>query len=125
MEDALRHMTDYAYLGDHIITQFKLVKSKVAVDAVTHLDLGKAAYDVLTEAIEKLRPTDDIPSSEPPPREWYPYLILHGAYVQDIVQLRYHVPSIHLRGNLQSHPPRGFAGCNAGTGRNGGRSRLS
>ena len=83
VEDALRHMTDYAYLGDHIITQFKLVKSKVAVDAVTHLDLGKAAYDVLTEAIEKLRPTDDIPSSEPPPREWYPYLILHGAYVQD------------------------------------------
>jgi hypothetical protein len=83
VEDALRHMADYAYLGDHALTQFKLVKSKLAVDAVTHLDLGKAAYNVLAEAIEKLRP-DDALSSDPPPREWYPYLILHDAYLEDI-----------------------------------------
>ncbi len=83
VEDALRHMADYAYLGDHALTQFKLVRSKVAVDAVTHLDLGKAAYNVLAEAIEKLRP-DDTVSSDPPPREWYPYLILHDAYLEDI-----------------------------------------
>ncbi|TEU19503.1 MAG: hypothetical protein E3J21_03570 [Anaerolineales bacterium] len=84
VEDALRHMADYAYLGDHALTQFKLVKSRVAVDdAVTHLDLGKAAYNVLAEAIEKLRP-DDTLSSHPPPREWYPYLILYDAYLEDI-----------------------------------------
>lgn len=76
-------MADYAYLGDHTLTQFKLVKSKVASDAVTHLDLGKAAYNVLAEAIEKLRPDNPSPGA-PPPREWYPYLILHDAYLEDI-----------------------------------------
>lgn len=83
VEDALRHVADYAYLGDHALTQFKLVKSKVAVDAITHLDLGKAVYNVLAEAIEKLRPDDALPG-DLPPREWYPYLILHDAYLEDI-----------------------------------------
>ena len=83
VEDALRHVADYAYLGDHALTQFKLVKSRVAVDAGTHLDLGKAAYNVLAEALEKLRPDDTLPR-DPPPREWYPYLILHDAYLEDI-----------------------------------------
>ena len=83
VEDALRHVADYAYLGDHALTQFKLVKSRVAVDAVTHLDLGKAVYNVLAEALEKLRPDDTLPR-DPPPREWYPYLILHDAYLEDI-----------------------------------------
>jgi len=84
VEDALRHMVDYAYLGDHPLTRFKLVRSKVAANtAVTHLDLGKAAYNVLAEAIEKLRPDDTLPG-DPPPREWYPYLILYNAYLEDI-----------------------------------------
>jgi len=83
VEDALRHMADYAYLGDHTLAQFKLVRSKVTVDAITHLDLGKAAYSALAEAIEKLRP-GDAPPSNPPPREWYPYLILYNAYLEDI-----------------------------------------
>jgi hypothetical protein len=51
--------------------------------AVIHLDLGKAAYNVLAEAVERLRP-DDILLCDPPPREWYPYLILHDAYLEDI-----------------------------------------
>ncbi len=84
VEDALRHMVDYAYLGDHPLTRFRLVRSRVAADdAVTHLDLGKAAYDVLAEAVEKLRP-DDAPPGDPPPREWYPYLILYSAYLEDV-----------------------------------------
>jgi hypothetical protein len=84
VEDALRHMADYAYLGDHPLARFKLVRSKVAADAaVTHLDLGKAAYNVLAEAIEKLRPGDAL-TGDPPPREWYPYLILRDAYVEGV-----------------------------------------
>jgi hypothetical protein len=83
VEDALRHIVDYAYLGDHTLTQFRLVRSRIVVEPVTHLDLGKATYDVLAEAIEKLRPGDTVPS-DPPPREWYPYLILHDAYLEDI-----------------------------------------
>ncbi|MCP4536764.1 MAG: hypothetical protein GY832_06425 [Chloroflexi bacterium] len=84
VEDALRHIVDYAYLGDHPLTRFKLVRSRIAAGtSVTHLDLGKAAYDVLSEAVEKLRPGDTLPG-DPPPREWYPYLILHDAYLQDV-----------------------------------------
>ncbi len=83
VEDALRHVVDYAYLGDHALTRFKLVRSKVTADAVTHLDLGRATYNVLAEAVEKLRP-GDAPPSDPPPREWYPYLILYSAYLEDI-----------------------------------------
>ena len=52
------------------------------MDEVTHLDQGKALYSVISEAIEKLRPDTEIPG-DPPPREWYPYLILHGAYMED------------------------------------------
>jgi hypothetical protein len=83
IEDALRHLADYAYLGDHTLTHFKLVRSKVVMDTVTHLDLGKAVYRVLAEAVEKLRPSNSSPG-EPPPREWHPYLILYDAYLQDI-----------------------------------------
>ncbi len=84
VEDALRHIVDYAYLGDHPLARFKLVRSRVAADAaVTHLDLGKAVYDALADVVEKLRP-DDAPPSDPPPREWYPYLILYSAYLEDV-----------------------------------------
>jgi len=34
----------------------------------------------LADAIEKLRP-GPAPRSDPPPREWYPYVILHDAYL--------------------------------------------
>jgi GAF domain-containing protein len=83
VEDALRHLFDYAYLGDHDLAEFYLVRSRIDDGPVTHLDLGKATYNVLAEAIDKLRPQDDIPG-DPPPREWYPYLILHNAYVEDV-----------------------------------------
>jgi hypothetical protein len=83
VEDGLRHLADYAYLGDHALVRFKLVRSKVSGTAVTHLDLGKAVYTVLAEAIEKLRPDEELPG-DPPPREWYPYLILYDAYLKDV-----------------------------------------
>ncbi len=60
-----------------------MVKAKVAINAVTHLDLGKAVYSMLTEAIEKLRPGTPL-AGDPPPRDWYPYLILHDAYLEGI-----------------------------------------
>ena len=82
MENALRNLTDYAYLGEHPLAKMKLVKSRLSLEGVTHLDRGKAVYRVLTEAIEKLRPEGKLPS-DPPPPEWYPYLILHDAYLED------------------------------------------
>ena len=38
---------------------------------------------VVLEALEKLRPSLEVPH-EPIPREWYPYIILHDAYVDEI-----------------------------------------
>ncbi|RPI57993.1 MAG: hypothetical protein EHM56_02905 [Chloroflexi bacterium] len=81
VEDALRHLANYGYLGDHALAHFKVVRATVATSAVTHLDLGKAVYSVLAGAIEKLRP-GPAPAADPPPLEWYPYLILHDAYVE-------------------------------------------
>ena len=37
----------------------------------------------MLEPLEKLRPGSGIPR-EPVPREWYPYVILHDAYVDGI-----------------------------------------
>jgi hypothetical protein len=84
VEDALRHLADYGYLGDHALARLEVVRARLAVTAVTtHLDLGRAVYSLLAEAIEKLRPAAKL-SGSPPPREWYPYLILHDAYVEGV-----------------------------------------
>jgi GAF domain-containing protein len=75
VEDALRRLHDYSYLGDHLLGAF------VASPGATHLDRGKALNAALIAAIEKLRP----PGAEPrelPPREWHPYLVLRDAYLQ-------------------------------------------
>jgi hypothetical protein len=36
----------------------------------------------ISTAVEKLRPAEQFPG-EPVPREWHPYTILHGAYIED------------------------------------------
>ncbi|MBK5108539.1 MAG: hypothetical protein JJE12_10415, partial [Anaerolineales bacterium] len=46
------------------------------------IDKGKAVNKIVTAAIDKLRPGEEVPA-EPLPREWYPYTILHGAYIED------------------------------------------
>jgi hypothetical protein len=83
VEDALRHMADYGYLGGHTLARFRVVRARVALQAVTHLDVGKALHSVLAEAIEKLRP-GAAPPPDPLPRDWYPYVILHDAYLEGI-----------------------------------------
>ena len=80
VEDALRHMANYGYLGKHSLASLKVVKARVPSGAVTHLDVGKALYGTLADAIEKLRP-GVAPTTDPPSREWYPYLVLHDAYL--------------------------------------------
>jgi hypothetical protein len=82
VEDALRHLFDYAHLGDTTLVELKLVRRKLPASEVTHIDQGKAVHAVVTGVVEKLRP-DGEPASNPPPREWYPYLILNLAYLED------------------------------------------
>ena len=83
IEDALRNLSSFAYLGEHPLAEWKLVSGRLPKAAPTFLDRGKAVYGVLAEAIEKLRP-EGRPPGDPPPREWYPYLILRDAYLEDV-----------------------------------------
>jgi hypothetical protein len=82
VEDALRHLYDYPYLGEHRLAQLGMVGLQINAQAgalVTHLDKGKALQEVLIAAIEKLKPPGPQPS--PPSREWHQYVILHDCYV--------------------------------------------
>jgi len=68
--------------GDSPLGELKLVHTRLDPSQVTTLDRGKAVQDVLLEAMEKLRLAGET-SRDPPPREWYPYLILHDAYLEE------------------------------------------
>ncbi len=82
VEDAMRNLFDFAHLGDTPLVELKLIRRHLPTSEVTHIDQGKAVHTILAETVEKLRPSDKLPG-EPVPREWYPYLILHGAYLED------------------------------------------
>ncbi|MDH5605494.1 MAG: hypothetical protein OEY93_01290, partial [Anaerolineae bacterium] len=70
VEDGLRKLYDYAYLGNHPLSQLTFINKKIRGTHVTHVDQGKALKDVLVMLIEKLKPESNIPS-DPPPREWH------------------------------------------------------
>lgn len=80
-EDGLRRLFDYSYLGEHKLAHLSMVESQLQPREapITHLDRGKALKEVLLQALDKLRP----PGSQPdlPTLEWYPFLVLHDAYV--------------------------------------------
>lgn len=82
VEEALRNLFDYAYLGDSPLVRLKITRNCYDSEVATHVDRGKAVNLTITEAVEKLRPPGQEPK-EPFPREWYPYMILHGAYFED------------------------------------------
>ena len=82
VEKVLRNISDYAFLGDSELTALNLVQRRIPETSVTHIDRGKAVYEVVEQAVEKLRPDIECETT-PPPREWYPYYILHWAYFED------------------------------------------
>ncbi len=81
IEDALRHLYDYAYLGEHELADLAVTQIYVEdeVEVVTSLDRGRALSQMLVDVIEKLRPPGPVPT--PLAREWEQYTILHDAYV--------------------------------------------
>lgn len=83
IEDALRNLFDYAHLADSPLADMQLVRRDLAAGQRTHLERGKTVYAVVVEALEHLRPAGEVPP-EPQPREWFPYIILHEAYLDDI-----------------------------------------
>lgn len=82
VEEALRNLYDYAYLSDSPLARLKRVQTADASSGNTHLDRGKLVYQTILNGLEKLRPPGDLPR-EPIPRQWYPYLILHDAYLEN------------------------------------------
>jgi GAF domain-containing protein len=81
IEDALRHLYDYAYLGEHTLADLAVTGTYVGdeVEVVTNLDRGRALSQMLVDVIEKLRAPWPAPAH--PAREWEQYTILHDAYV--------------------------------------------
>jgi hypothetical protein len=82
VEDALRHLYDYAYLGEHELAGLAAAEAYVGakVQVVTNLDRGRALSQMLIDVIGKLRPPGPAPT--PLTREWEQYTILYDAYVQ-------------------------------------------
>ena len=76
VEEGFRNINDYSKLGRSPLV------SMFGVGGDDHIERGKQVQRRLIEILEKLRPHGN-PPSEPLPREWYSYTILHDAYVQE------------------------------------------
>jgi hypothetical protein len=83
VENALRNLSDYTILADSPLAELGLAQFRLPRRPVTHLDRGKVVHDILLETLNKLNPGTVI-SRDPPPREWYPYLILKEAYLDGV-----------------------------------------
>jgi len=82
VEEALRNLYDYAYLSDCALAKLTRIQAASSNSGSTHLDRGKLVYQTILDALEKLRPPGEMPR-EPIPRQWYPYLILYHAYLEN------------------------------------------
>jgi hypothetical protein len=80
VESVLRNLSDYSHLADTPLAGMNLVNERLTGVKKTHLERGKIVYTVVVEALEQMRPGHEIPR-DPPPRAWYPYLILRDAYL--------------------------------------------
>jgi hypothetical protein len=87
VEECLRKLDDFAFLGEHALSSLAVVASGVGerLGAVNSpVERGKALRSLLLAAIETLRPE----GSEPPrhavaPRVWQPYIALVDPYVRN------------------------------------------
>jgi hypothetical protein len=85
VEDALRRLYDYPYLGEHPLASLQIVDWQLTgrdEPFVTHVDRGRALGEVVLQALNKLRPGGAEPDRHTvPPREWHQFVTLHDAYV--------------------------------------------
>lgn len=88
VEDALRHLHDFTYLGEHRLARLPVFEKELdrRQEAVTPLKRGQAVRDGLLRTLERLRPTGAEPRGDAAAshREWYAYLILRESYVEGI-----------------------------------------
>lgn len=85
VEDALRHLHDFAFLGEHPLGSLRVVQALLKPKgAAISVDRGKGVSEVLQNALEKIRPDGPEPNGrEIPSRDWHPYIILRDSYVRD------------------------------------------
>jgi hypothetical protein len=86
VEDGLRHIHDYPYLGEHALTSLQCMqrsfRNRAAGTTPTLLDRGKAVSEQLLALLENLKPNAPAPkANQVPPREWHLYFILYDSYV--------------------------------------------
>lgn len=79
IRDALAHLYDTAHLQEHPLCRMFL--SDMPLGAVSN---AQALRRVLLDAIEQLRPSAHVPYGD---REWRPYRVLFGRYVQRLPTL--------------------------------------
>jgi hypothetical protein len=77
VEDGLRNLSDYSYLGRSPLVE------QLNIQGETHLIRGRGVRERMLELLDELRPTGQRPG-EPLPREWYSFAVLHDAYVEDV-----------------------------------------
>jgi hypothetical protein len=77
VEEGLRNLADVVNLGQSPLTTY------LRTNHATQIERGKAVQQHLNRAIEMLKPEKPRPP-EPLPREWYSYVVLHDAYVEDV-----------------------------------------
>jgi hypothetical protein len=88
VEDALRHINDYPYLGEHALSKLRVVERVMQqrADATpsSFVDRGKAVSQVVLAMLDELKPEGAPPKgNQVAPREWHLYLILYDSYVLD------------------------------------------
>lgn len=77
VEEGLRHFSDYIALGQSPLADWASIRGG------SHIERGKQVQKILADAIDSLRPAGARPS-EPLPRVWYSYVVLHDAYVEEV-----------------------------------------
>lgn len=88
VEDALRRLHDFSYLGEHSLAQLQVVdwwlEESRKRTFVTHIDRGKALSDIIIRTLNKLRPEGEEPSPHVVPSPgWRQFIVLHDSYALD------------------------------------------
>ena len=77
VEEALRHLPDTITLGQSALAK------QMPLQGGSHIERGKHLQDLITQAIESLKPAEKRPP-EPLPRVWYNHAVLYDAYVEGV-----------------------------------------
>lgn len=80
VEEALEHLFDFSYLGNHPLSLLACVQPYLPKDGrLSHLDRGRALHLTLREAINRLRPDASVEAASDAARF---YSVLDLAYVK-------------------------------------------